>query len=161
MNILNCTADQDREKARAETANLQAVVELCRAKKAANKTGEAAPFIKCLSNQLTGPTASAAAVAVKARLDSAKATLAAAEAKAHAKATAAALQPAAPATGISHLAEFERLEGPLAASYYKTHRNSIISEAAGRQHEKRLIEGEMASARASARQLRELNKRTR
>jgi hypothetical protein len=93
MNILNCTVDQDREKARAETTNLQAVVELCRAKKAANKTGEAAPFIKCLSNQLTGPTASAAAVAVKARLDAGKAMLAAAEAKVRAKQAAAALSP--------------------------------------------------------------------
>jgi hypothetical protein len=92
MNILNCAADQDREKARAETAKLQAVVELCRAKKAANKTGETAPLIKCLSNQLTGPTASAAAVAVKARLDAAKASFAAAEAKAHAKLTVAALK---------------------------------------------------------------------
>jgi hypothetical protein len=93
MNILNCTVDQDREKARAETANLQAVVELCRAKKAANKTGEAAPFIKCLSNKLTGPTASAAAAAVQARLDAGRAMLAAAEAKARAKQAAAALSP--------------------------------------------------------------------
>jgi hypothetical protein len=160
MNILNCTADQDREKARAETAKLEAVVDLCRAKKAANKTRETAPFIRCMSEQLA-TDAAAVRNAVQARLDAGKAALAAAEAKAHAKATAAALQPAAPATGTSHLAEFERLEGPLAAGYYKAHRNAIISEAAGRQHEKRLIEGEMASARASARQLRELKKRTR
>jgi hypothetical protein len=94
MNILNCTVDQDREKARAETANLQAVVELCRAKKAANKTGEAAPFIRCMSEQLA-TDAAAVRSAVQARLDAGKAALAAAEAKAHAKATAAALQPAA------------------------------------------------------------------
>jgi hypothetical protein len=152
MNILNCTVDQDREKARAETANLQAVVELCRAKKAANKTGEAAPLIKCLSNKLTGPTASAAAVAVKARLDSAKATFAAAEAKAHAKLTAAALQPAArsvqqPAApmppGLDGKARraFAKAQATMTASNAKTfsaeylrvaavHRNSPPAEAA-------------------------------
>jgi hypothetical protein len=45
-----------------------------------------------LSNQLTGPTASAAAAAVQARLDAGKAMLAAAEARAHAKQVVAALK---------------------------------------------------------------------
>jgi hypothetical protein len=77
-----------------ELAKLESVLAECRARKASAKPGTPA-LIACMSERLTGPTASAAAVAVKARLDSAKATFAAAEAKAHAKLTAAALQPAA------------------------------------------------------------------
>lgn len=159
----NCAGQPSREEARAEMLKLEGVLAECRARKKANP-GEPS-FIACLSEKLTGPAATPSAAAVKnavqARLDAGKAALAAAEAKAHAKATAAALQPAEPATGTSHLAEFERLEGPLAAGYYKAHRNAIISEAAGRQHDKRQIEAEMKQARASARQLRELNKRNR
>jgi hypothetical protein len=155
MNILNCTADQDREKARAETAKLEAVVDLCRAKKAANKTRETAPFIRCMSEQLA-TDAAAVRNAVQARLDAGKAALAAAEAKAHAKATAAALQPAAPATGASILDQFNALSGPTATAYYREHGRAIRAALAARNEDQRRIEHEMTIARASARNLRHL-----
>jgi hypothetical protein len=75
-----------------ELAKLEAVLADCRAKKAKAKPGTPA-LIACMSERLTGPTASAAAAAVSARLDAGKAMLAAAEAKARAKQAAAALSP--------------------------------------------------------------------
>jgi hypothetical protein len=74
-----------------ELAKLQAVVDDCRKRKASAKPGTPA-LIACMSERLTGPTASAAAVAVQARLDAGKAMLAAAEARAHAKMAVAALK---------------------------------------------------------------------
>jgi cell pole-organizing protein PopZ len=74
-----------------ELAKLEAVLADCRAKKAKAKPGTPA-LIACMSERLTGPTASAAAAAVSARLDAGKAMLAAAEAKARAKQAAAALK---------------------------------------------------------------------
>jgi len=160
MTIFNCTESQDREKARAETANLQAVVELCRAKKAANKTREAAPFIRCMAEQLA-TDAAAVRNAVQARLDAGKAALAAAEAKAHAKATAAALQPAATPTGGSFLDTFNGLQGAEATAFYKQHGPAIRAELAARNEDKRKLDHEMTVARASARNLRELEKNNR
>ena len=88
----NCGGQPSREKARAEIAKLEAVLADCRAKKAKAKPGTPA-LIACMSERLTGPTASAAAAAVQARLDAGKAMLAAAEAKARAKQAVAALSP--------------------------------------------------------------------
>jgi hypothetical protein len=155
----NCGELKTSKESRAEIDKLESIVADCRARKASAKAGTPMPLIACLADK------AAVRDAITARLEASKASVAASAAKLKARAAVAAVatapNPAAPAASGSHLAEFERLEGPLAASYYKTHRNSIIAEAAGRQHEKRLIEGEMASARASARQLRELNKRNR
>jgi len=75
-----------------EIAKLEAIVADCRARKASAKPGTPA-LIACMSERLTGPTASAAAAAVQARLDAGKAMLAAAEAKVRAKQAVAALSP--------------------------------------------------------------------
>ncbi len=137
--------------------------------KLANRLGEARTLLASLKTSET-PVATARRVetitrAAAADLSAARRSAPAAapdpEPAAPAPAPAPAPQPAAPAAPEPLLAQFERLEGPAASALYAEHGRAIRAEAAARQHERAAIEREMAQARATGRQLRELNKRTR
>jgi hypothetical protein len=139
---------------------LESVLALCKSRKKAD--GHIAPTISCMSDNLDALRRGQALDAATARLQAITAQAKADTAKTFAKAAAATLATTAtPATGESILDQFNALSGPAATAFYKEHGRAIRAELAARNDDKRRIEGEMKQARASARQLRELNKRNR
>jgi hypothetical protein len=142
-----------------ELAKLEAIVADCRARKAKAAPGTPMPLIACLADK------AAVREAITARLAASKASAVASTARLKAQAAVAAVatapRPAAPATGVSVLDTFNALTGPAAAAYYREHGRAIRAALAARNEDQRRIEHEMKVARASARNLRELNKRTR
>jgi hypothetical protein len=142
---------------------LEAVLALCKSRKRA--AGHVAPTISCMSDNLDALRRGQALGAATARLQAitaqAKADTAKTAAKAAASVLATAAKPAAPATGESVLDQFKALSGPAATAFYKEHGRAIRAELAARNEEQRRIEHEMKVARASARNLRELEKNNR
>jgi hypothetical protein len=138
---------------------LESVLALCKSRK--KTAGHIAPTISCMSDNLAALRRGQALDAATARLQAITAQAKADTAKTFAKATAAALQPAAPAPGASILDQFNGLQGPAATAFYKQHGPAIRAALAARNEDQRRIEHEMKVARASARNLRELEKNNR
>jgi hypothetical protein len=155
----NCGELKTSKESRAEIDKLESIVADCRARKASAKAGTPMPLIACLADK------TAVREAITARLEASKASVAASAAKLKAQAAVAAVatapKPTAPATDESVLDQFNGLQGAEATAYYREHGRAIRAALAARNDDKRRIEGEMKQARASARQLRELNKRNR
>lgn len=105
---------------------------------------------------LGAATARLQAITAQAKADTAKTF-----AKVAASVLATAPKPAAPAPGASILDTFNALSGPAATAFYKEHGRAIRAELAARNEEQRRIEHEMKVARASARNLRHLEKNNR
>jgi hypothetical protein len=105
---------------------------------------------------LAAATARLQAITAQAKADTAKTA-----AKAAASVLATAPKPAAPATGVSVLDQFNAMQGAEATTFYRQHGRAIRAALAARNEDQRRIEHEMKVARASARNLRELNKRNR
>ena len=142
---------------------LEATLALCKSRKKAD--GHIAPTISCMSDNLDALRRGQALGAATARLQAitaqAKADVAKTAAKAAASVLATAPKPAAPATGEAILEAFNALQGDLATRFYREHGRAIRAELASRNDDKRRIEAEMKQARASARNLRELEKNNR
>jgi hypothetical protein len=139
-----------------ELAKLEAIVADCRARKAKAAPGTPMPLIACLADK------TAVREAITARLEASKASVAASAAKVKAQAAVAAVaaapKPAAPAPGESILETFNGLQGAEATAYYRQHGPAIRAALAARNDDKRKLDHEMTVARASARNLRHLEK---
>jgi hypothetical protein len=155
----NCGELKTSKESRAEIDKLESIVADCRARKASAKAGTPMPLIACLADK------AAVRDAITARLEASKASAAASTARLKAQAAVAAVatapKPAAPATGESILDQFNAMQGPAATAFYKEHGRAIRAELAARNDDKRRIEAEMKVARASARNLRHLEKNNR
>jgi hypothetical protein len=166
----NCSNSGSIGESQASIAKLETVLADCRARKASAKPGSVAPLIACMSEKLTGTTAEsltatirestanlktrgAALAAATARLEAIRAENRALVAREKARSAVAALVSKTP-----HLDRFNELEGPAASHFYSQHGPEIRAELASRNQAEAAISREMHAARASARQIRDLEK---
>jgi hypothetical protein len=135
---------------------LQTTLDHIRQKKAARRLLASGPQNKA-PDPSTAPT-------IAARIERLRAVTAGARedvARSAAKASQPAAKPATPATGESILDQFNAMQGAAATAFYRQHGHAIRAELAARNEDQRRIEHEMKQARASARNLRHLEKNNR